>query len=257
MNLTELQINYILVDALKGENRKGDLIRIFQELENKKLKHDNINKYILEYGEYKAISTKQYIELYQNGCIKETFYKWNYKTLYNRVIADLYYIEYIELKNEFKTLYNTQIFNNWVNKKQYETIKKAAKLLNLYCICRIVKQDKQTGKVYAIFEREYTHCIKDNKGINYIMGDIDPSKSSRLEVLKNKIDLEEVKKLLAAIKEMKFIKLNYFISIDKKDKSELKYLCTDRITADKEILKDYYNKNVFNKCDPGYIYKIV
>ena len=54
MNLTELQINYILVDTLKGENRKGDLIRIFQELENKNLKHDNINKYILECGEYKG-----------------------------------------------------------------------------------------------------------------------------------------------------------------------------------------------------------
>ena len=47
MNLTELQINYILVDALKGENRKGNLLKIFQELENENLKHDNINKYIL------------------------------------------------------------------------------------------------------------------------------------------------------------------------------------------------------------------
>ena len=239
MNLTELQINYILVDTLKGENRKGDSIRIFQELENKNLKHDNINKYILECGEYKAVSTKKYIELYQGGCIKETFYKWNYKTFYNKVAADLYYIQYTELRNEFKTLYNTQIFNNWVDNEQYKTIKKAAKLLNLYYICRIAAQDKETGKVYAIFKREYTHCIKDNKGIYYIMSDIDPSKSSRLEVLKNKIDLEEVKKLLAAIKEMKFIKLNYFISIDKKDKNELKYLCTDRITADKEALKNY------------------
>ena len=52
MNLTELQINYILVDTLKGENRKENLIRIFQELENENLKHDNINKYILECGEY-------------------------------------------------------------------------------------------------------------------------------------------------------------------------------------------------------------
>ena len=86
MNLTELQINYILVDALKGENRKGNLLKIFQELENENVKHDNINKYILECGEYKAVSTKKYIELYQNGCIKETFYKWNYKTFYNKVV---------------------------------------------------------------------------------------------------------------------------------------------------------------------------
>ena len=134
MNLTELQINYILVDVLKGENRKGNLLKIFQELENENLKHDNINKYILECGEYKAVSTKKYIELYQGGCIKETFYKWNYKTLYNRVIADLYYIEYIDLQEQFKTLYNTHIINNWINEEQHETIIKAAKLLNLRCV---------------------------------------------------------------------------------------------------------------------------
>ena len=255
MNLTELQINYILVDALKGENRKGNLLKIFQELENENLKHDNINKYILEYGEYKAISTKKYIELYQGGCIKETFYKWNYKAFYNRVAADLYYIEYIELQEQFKTLYNTHIINNWINAEQHETIIKAAKLLNLRCVCRRIKQDKATSKIYALFVSNYNYKIKYNNKITYRMDLI--KIMDKREVLKNKIDLEEVKKLLAAIKEMEFIKLNYFISIDKKDKSELKYLCTDRITADKETLKDYYNKNVFNKCDPGYIYKIV
>ena len=62
MNLTELQINYILVNALKGKNRRGNLLKIFQELENENLKHDNINKYILVHGEYKAVSNKKYIE---------------------------------------------------------------------------------------------------------------------------------------------------------------------------------------------------
>ena len=255
MNLTELQINYILVDALKGKNRRGNLLKIFQELENENLKHDNINKYILECGEYKAISTKKYIELYQGGCIKETFYKWNYKTFYNKVAADLYYIEYIELQEQFKTLYNTHIINNWINAEQHETIIKAAKLLNLRCVYGSVKKDKATGKIYAIFESNYKYKFKYNNKITYCMDLI--KIMDKREVLKNKIDLEEVKKLIAAIKEMQFIKLNYFISIDKKDKSELKYLCTDRITANKETLKDYYNKNVFNKCDSGYIYKII
>ena len=255
MNLTELQINYILVDTLKGENRKGDLTRIFQELENENLKHDNINKYSLVYGEYKVISNKKYIELYQNGCIKETFYKWNYKTFYNKVAADLYYIEYIELQEQFKTLYNTHIINNWINAEQHEIIIKVAKLLNLRCVCRMIKQDKATSKIYSLFISNYNYKIKYNNKITYNMDSI--RVMDKREVLKDKIDLEEVKKLIAAIKEMQFIKLNYFISIDKKDKSELKYLCTDRITADKEALKDYYNKNVFNKCDPEYIYKIV
>ena len=255
MNLTELQINYILVDTLKSENRKDNLINIFHELENKNLKHDNINKYILECGEYKAVSTKKYIELYQSGYIKETFYKWNYKTLYNRVIADLYYIEYIELQEQFKTLYNTHIINNWINAEQHEIIIKVAKLLNLRSIYRMIKQDKATSKIYALFVSNYNYKIKYNNKITYNMDSI--RVMDKREVLKDKIDLEEVKKLIAAIKEMQFIKLNYFISIDKKDKSELKYLCTDRITADKEALKDYYNKNVFNKCDPEYIYKIV
>ena len=255
MNLTELQINYILVDTLKGESRKENLIRIFQELENKNLKHDNINKYILVHGEYKAVSTKKYIELYQSGYIKETFYKWNYKTLYNRVAADLYYIEYIELQEQFKTLYNTHIINNWINAEQHETIIKAAKLLNLRCVYGTLKKDKATSKIYALFISNYKYKFKYNNKITYCMDTI--RVMGKKEVLKNKIDLEEVKKLLAAIKEMEFIKLNYFISIDKKDKSELKYLCTDRITADKEELKEYYNKNVFNKCNPEYIYKIV